>query len=201
MSPKWLPKWSQNEAKMIPWRPLGGFRAPAVFPEPPRRPPGEALGGPKGGLGRKVDRFYPPGASPGGSRRGSGRSFWEHFGCRPCRHEKSKKHKIFDNCEGVFKCRFLFFRRVAGGAGARAHLENSGVRVGRVTNFACRPFSRGTRKQRKLADIVQKRQEMQENDNINQAKTSTIHPQIILTSAQKSSQHHPNIISKSSGLY
>ena len=44
-----------------------------------------------------------------------------------------------------FLCRFL---RLAGGAGARAHLEKPANGVEGVALFACRPFARGAKKRR-----------------------------------------------------
>ena len=108
---------SKNRLNTALSRPLGADPASRASPEPSWRGSGAARGVPKivfGGLGeplgREVDRFHPPGGSPGGSRRGSGRSFWEHFCCKACRHEKSKKINQFSLfLEVVFKCVFYVF--------------------------------------------------------------------------------------------
>ena len=47
-------------------------------------------------------------------------------------------------------CRFL---RLAGGAGARAHLEKTAFRVEGVAFFACRPFPRARQKIRNFEEI------------------------------------------------
>ena len=41
---------------------------------------------------------------------------------------------------------FYFLLHLPRGAGARAHLEKTGVREEGIANFACRTFSRGTKK-------------------------------------------------------
>ena len=78
----------------------------------------------RGALGRKVERFYPPGGSLGGSQRASGTSFWEHFCCKACRHEKSKNKIVFlDIFDVVFILFFVVLLRLPRCAGASAHLE------------------------------------------------------------------------------
>ena len=96
------PKSFQNAYLEASGRALGANPAARASPEPSRRGSGRARGSqknrcwqPGGLLGRKVGRFHPPGGSPGGSQSGSGRSFWEHFCCKACRHEKSKKINQF----------------------------------------------------------------------------------------------------------
>ena len=92
----------------------------APVPEGPREAPGGALGGHFGG----------------------------HFCSRALRHEKTWKiNKLTQFSKGVFTRDFKTFLRLAGGAGARAHLENIGFRLEGVAILAYRPFSRGTKKQ------------------------------------------------------
>ena len=47
---------------------------------------------------------------------------------------------------------YVVFLRLAGGAGARAHLEKTGFRMESVAIFACRPFARGAKKMTKDDD-------------------------------------------------
>ena len=95
----------QNWSKMAPWKPLGGLWGARGlrrgFPELSGRLLGRSwrlLGPSRVALGASWGRLGPPKVSPeaprgspGGSRRASGTSFWEHFCCKACRHEKSKK--------------------------------------------------------------------------------------------------------------
>ena len=144
---------------MAPWRPLGGPWAPTLLPEPPRSPLGEALGRPGASQklflaawgspwGEKLIDF----TLPEGPREGPGGAPGGHFGsifaARPAGMEKVRKSSFFlDLLRSFLSVFFMFFLRLPRGAGARAHLENIGFGVEGIQNFACRPLSRGTKKQ------------------------------------------------------
>ena len=141
------------------WRPLGGPWAPTLLPEPPRSRPGEALGGPGapkkivvGSLGaswgEKLVDFTLPEAPREGPRAAPGGHFGSIFAARPAGMKKVRKSTNFLYFWRLFlSAFFMFFLRLPRGAGARAHLENIGFGVEGIQNFACRPLSRGTKKQ------------------------------------------------------
>ena len=83
-----------------------------------------ALGASWGRLGPPKVSPEAPRGSPGGSRRASGTSFWEHFCCKACRHDKSKKnHHFLCIFDVVFMLFLAVLLRLPRCAGASAHLE------------------------------------------------------------------------------
>ena len=61
--------------------------------------------------------------------------------------KKTTKIKDFQHFYCCFLVAFYVVSlRLAGGAGARAHLEKTGFRMEGVAFFACRPFARGAKK-------------------------------------------------------
>ena len=154
--PPEAPKWCQNGSKMAPRRPPGAEAGFGGLCGPLRGGPGRLLGPSGVALGASWGRRGPPKVSPeaprgspGGSRRASGTSFWKHFCSRACRQEKSKKNKhVLTICRCCFyivvAC--VFFTFPAAAAQART-LRNIGFHSEGIANFACRPFSRGTKKE------------------------------------------------------
>ena len=69
---------------------------------------------------------------------------------------------------GCFLCRFL---RLAGGAGARAHLEKAANGVESVALFACRPFAREAEKRTK-EDVKRRKTELGNASNKARRKAS-----------------------------
>ena len=151
MAPKWLPGglWAASGAQGVSegasrssfegsWGALGGSwgllgsllaplgvvlglpRCPRRLPEGPREGPGE-----------------PP-----------GRHFGSFFAAGPAGAEKVRKHMFASFLMTNFSVFFMFFHRLTGGAGASAHLEKTRFGVEGIQNFACRPFSRGTKNSR-----------------------------------------------------
>ena len=113
--PPEAPKWCQNGSKMAPRRPPGAEAGFGGLCGPLRGGPGRLLGPSGVALGASWGRRGPPKVSPeaprgspGGSRRASGTSLWNHFCCKACRHEKSKKNKHFSRyvrcCFYVVSC-------------------------------------------------------------------------------------------------
>ena len=154
-------KLLQNGSKMAPWKPLGGLWGARGlrrgFPELSGRLLGRSwrlLGPSRVALGASWGRLGPPKVSPeaprgspGGSRRASGRSFWELLCGRACRHAKSKKKLDFHDFLKLFLHAFsAFFFAVAAAPTLERTLENIGFHSEGIANFACRPFSRGTKK-------------------------------------------------------
>ena len=101
-----------------------------------------------------------PLAAPGAQFGSPGISFWSFFGSgKPFLSAflqqqawSAKKGPNFNKklyfrvaCLACFLCYFL---RLAGGAGARAHLEKTGFRLEGIAFFACRPLARGAQKRR-----------------------------------------------------
>ena len=88
-----------------------------------------------------------------------------------------------------FLCRFL---RLAGGAGARAHLEKTAFGVEGVAFFACRPFARGAKKRTK--DDEKQRKTQLENASKNERRsTREKHQQM----SEHERKHAPQIAPKS----
>ena len=144
---------------MAPWKPLGGPWAPTLLPAPSRSPPGEALGRPGASrklllaaLGRpwgeKLIDFTLPGTCLEGPGGALGRHFHSFFAVGPAGAKKVRKLHVLGN---VFSSSFYVFClslvRLTGGASASAHLEKPRFGVEGMQNFACRPFSRATKKQ------------------------------------------------------
>ena len=144
---------------MAPWRPLGNPWAPTLLPEPPRSRPGEALGRPGASQklllaalghpwGEKLIDFTLPGICLEGPGGGLGGYFQSFFAAGPAGAKKVRKmHVLGIVFSSIFYVFYLFLVRLTGGASASAHLEKPRFGVEGMQNFACRPFSRATKKQ------------------------------------------------------
>ena len=164
-----MPRRVENGAKMAPkWLP-GGLWAPTLLPEARRRPLERLWGG---SWGRRGASWGAPGASwaaPGAHFGSPGASFWSFLALREvilegvfatgaCNAKNDKKcdfQHVGEAFLAWFLCRFL---RLAGGAGARAHLEKTANGVEGVALFACRPFARGAKKMTKDDEKLRKTQ-------------------------------------------
>ena len=151
MAPKWLRELPREPEEH------GTHHGNPILPsrEPPKSPL-EASGSgksilsvPSGGpWAEKWSDFTLPEAPWEGPGEPSGRHFGNIFAARPAGMQKvrnSTNVRYFWRL--FFSAFFMFFLRLPRGAGARAHLENIGFGVEGMQNFACRPLSRGTRRQ------------------------------------------------------
>ena len=128
------PKWLQNSSLEASGRPLGPKGSPKGLPGALLEALGVLLAAPGGALGSLLAPLGAVLGLPGGPRRvpegpreGPGGAPRGHFGDHSCsrasRHEKNQENLRLSPFSDVFLgCVSKSFLRLAGGAGARAHL-------------------------------------------------------------------------------